>query len=261
MVQFSRPVNASRIGTTAWFRNEAFLRTLAGLLRQVKSPSVLFHACSTGEEPYSFAIIWQEMGGGPITIDATDIEPTFIEKARQLGHPRLTPDARNTVSFLPPASCSESIARTYDAVICMNALCYLAEDEQRLAIDRMASCASRYLCITAGSPRVVKRGIEAADLRPVWLNWIAIYYGWRERLKLQDLEAAVPAADASPLALCRHLHLRETADGPPPGAGTYHRQPVTRPCLTESVRSRAYGLSFLGLCETRPNFTPGPSKS
>ena len=182
MVQFARAVNASRIGTTAWFRNEAFLRTLTGLLRQVESPCVLFHACSTGEEPYSFATIWQEMGGGPIAIDATDIEPTFIEKARQIEHPRLTQDARNTVSFLPPASCSESFARTYDAVICMNALCYLPEDEQRLAIDRMASCASRYLCITAGSPWVVKRGIEAADMRPVWLNWMAIYYGWRERL-------------------------------------------------------------------------------
>jgi len=182
MVQFSRPVNASRIGTTAWFRNEAFLRTLAGLLRPVKSPSVLFHACSTGEEPYSFAVIWQEMGGGPITIDATDIEPTFIAKARQMEHPRLTRDARNTVRFLPPISCSESVAQTYDAVVCMNALCYLPEDEQRLAIDRMASCASRYLCITAASPRAVKCGIKAAEMRPVWLNWIVIYYGWRERL-------------------------------------------------------------------------------
>jgi hypothetical protein len=179
---FVRPVSGVHIGTTAWFRNEAFLRTLVEQLLPIERPSILFHACSTGEEPYSFAILWYEAGGGPITIHATDIDPTFLEQAQQAKHPRLGHVERNMVDFLPATSCTAVISRTYDAVACMNALCYLPEEEQELALYRMASSAWRYLCITGGSPRAVRAGIQEANLRPLWRNWVPIYYGWRERL-------------------------------------------------------------------------------
>ena len=169
-------------GRTAWFRNRAFLETLVDLLKEVENPSVLFHACSTGEEPYSFAILWTQADGRPITIHATDINPEAVAAARKAEHPLLGLAERHMVKFLPPMSCTKAIPRTYDAVVCMNALCYLPEELQEQAIYRMASSAWRYLCVTAGSPRAVRAGIEEANLRCLWRNWFRIYYGWGERL-------------------------------------------------------------------------------
>jgi chemotaxis methyl-accepting protein methylase len=178
-----RPVKGVRIGTTAFFRNTAFLMTLAELLRKVKQPAVLFHGCSNGAEPYSFAMVWREVDGGQIQIDATDVEPSFVNEARNLTHPKLDAVARAMVRFLPPASVANfHPERRYDAVACMNVLCYLSEREQRDAIASMAGYATRYLCITAADPHLIGEEIKRAGFVPMADNWIAIYYGWRERL-------------------------------------------------------------------------------
>jgi chemotaxis methyl-accepting protein methylase len=42
-------------GATAFFRNRTLLETIARLLHDQRY-RVLFHACSVGAEPYSFAI-------------------------------------------------------------------------------------------------------------------------------------------------------------------------------------------------------------
>jgi chemotaxis methyl-accepting protein methylase len=178
-----RPVRGARIGTTAFFRNVPFLETLARLLKSVDAPNVLFHGCSTGAEPYSFAMVWRKVDGRPIQIHATDVEPSFLEEARKLAHPQLDATARSMVQFLPPATVvTFSPARPYHVVACMNVLCYLTEQEQRDAIRRMAAYAERYLCVTAADPRVLREEMEAAQFAPVRDNWMAIYYGWRERL-------------------------------------------------------------------------------
>jgi chemotaxis methyl-accepting protein methylase len=181
-----RPVTADRIGTTDFFRNPAFLNTLVELLKPIRNPRVIFHACSNGAEPYSFAVTWLEAGGGPITIEATDIEPTFLDEAEALSHPRLTDEARALVTFLPASSVTTfTTHKVYDAVICMNALCYLSKDEQRRAFWKMASVCERYLCVTAADPLETRHGIREARFQPVFKNWVAIYYGWKERLSLR----------------------------------------------------------------------------
>jgi hypothetical protein len=124
------------------------------------------------------------MGGGPIAIEATDVNKAFLEEARakrtRHGIPYL---AQELVRYLPASSCTSfTSSQPYDAVVCMNVLCYLSEDEQRRAIWKMASHAWRYLCVTAASPAIVREGIKEAGLRPLWRNWLPIYYGWRERL-------------------------------------------------------------------------------
>ena len=178
-----RPVRGECIGTTAFFRNVPFLETLARLLESVEEPRVLFHGCSTGAEPYSFAMVWRRVDGRPITIHATDVEPSFLDEARKLTHPQLDAAARTMVAFLPPASVVQfRPAGRYHAVACMNVLCYLSKEQQRNAIRSMAGYAERYLCVTAADPHVVRQELEAAKFAPVKDNWRAIYYGWRERL-------------------------------------------------------------------------------
>jgi len=178
--------HGGHIGVTDFFRNMAFLETLADLLRDLERPRVLFHACSVGAEPYSFAIVWRERVGTPIEIEATDIEPEFLKLALKLEHPLLTDKIRGMVTFLPACSVTSfSSVKTYDAVICMNALCYLTPDEQVRAVWMMSSQAVRYLCVSAADPRSLKLGIREANMHPVWKNWLAIYYGWRERLSLR----------------------------------------------------------------------------
>jgi len=190
-VETFRPVQGERIGTTAFFRNTPFLTTLASLLKGVELPRVLFHGCSNGAEPYSFAVVWSELyPGKPITIDATDVEPTFIEHANQLTHPRLKDDARSLVKFLPPSSVvSFQPDKHYDVVACMNVLCYLSEGEQRDAIHHMSQYATMFLCVTAADSRLIREAMEDAEFVPVTDNWLRIYYGWRERLSWRHRKA------------------------------------------------------------------------
>jgi chemotaxis methyl-accepting protein methylase len=178
-----RPVEGERIGTTAFFRNPPFLKTLVGLLRDVDRPRVLFHGCSNGAEPYSFAVVWTESGAGPIEIHATDVEPAFLKQAHSLSHPRLSASARAMVSFLAPSSVvSFQPSKPYDAVVCMNVLCYLSEAEQGAALSAMATYCDSLLCITAANPDVVRQELDRAGFAPVWENWLRIYYGWSDRL-------------------------------------------------------------------------------
>jgi hypothetical protein len=79
-------------------------------------------------------MLWYQRVGAPIQIDATDIEPELT-----LQHPLLTDDIRGMVTFLPACSIANfTSASTYDAVICMIALCYLSEEEQLRAIWKMS---------------------------------------------------------------------------------------------------------------------------
>jgi len=85
-------------------------------------------------------------------IDATDIEPEFLAIAQTLQHPLLTDDIRGMVTFLPACLVVNfTSAGTYDAVICMNALCYLSEEEQLRAIWKMSSQTERFICVTRRS--------------------------------------------------------------------------------------------------------------
>ncbi len=181
-----RPITPQSIGTTDFFRNTAFLSTLADLLLPLENPRVIFHACSCGAEPLSFAAIWRERHGGPITIHATDIEPQFLSMAKNITHERVTESDRELVTFLTPRDMvTFRTDEPYDAVICMNALCYLSEDKQRLAIQGFCKCTRHYLCITAASPSLLRQELRRNGFRPQWKSWVRIYYGWRERLSLR----------------------------------------------------------------------------
>jgi len=83
-----RVYHGDKKGATAFFRNRAFLEQVVNLLKNLdkKQARVLFHACSIGAEPYSFAA-WSLLHGIDVMIDATDIVPDFVQAAREGVYP------------------------------------------------------------------------------------------------------------------------------------------------------------------------------
>ena len=213
-----RPVSGQHVGTTAFFRNRAFTACLIELAREMGNPgaglSILFHSCSVGAEPYSFAMEAQMSGlhrhFATLTIEATDIEPRFLDvakagiygtealksvpaEARHFFVPgsggdtvRIAPNLANSVHFLPAASFfAFEPSRPYDIVLALNSLTYVASDQQLAAIRRMASYTRGLLCVTAFDPDIIKQAMDEAGFVPVSRHWRAIYYGWRNRLRLK----------------------------------------------------------------------------
>lgn len=94
-ILIERLTSALTIGESFFFRNEHHFRAL----REQVIPQVLDHnqerreirfwsaGCSTGEEPYSLAILLDQLLGQreqwSVSILATDINPQFLERARQ----------------------------------------------------------------------------------------------------------------------------------------------------------------------------------
>jgi hypothetical protein len=206
-----RHVVGDKIGRTDFFRNPAFFRALVDMLRSRKAPRVLVHAAAMGAEPYSLVMAARLAGLHDIRVEATDIEPTFLEMAREgvygsdclnkvpaearaffLPGPErdtvaVAREIRAAVRFLEPASFVDfETSETYDAVLALNALTYVSREDQRKAILRMAGYAHSYLGLTAASPVVIKQAVEDAGFEPVGRrDWLQIYYGWHDRIRLR----------------------------------------------------------------------------
>jgi hypothetical protein len=206
-----RHVVGDRIGRTDFFRNAAFLRALVDLLRAERAQRVLVHAAAVGAEPYSLVMAARLAGLRNLHVEATDIEPSFLEMARrgvygadclgkvppaampfflpgpEHGTVEVSPEIRAGVTFLEPASFVDFDApQIYDAVLALNALTYVSRGDQRKAVLRMGNYARSYLAVTAVSPAVVKQSVEDAGFEPVRrMDWLQIYYGWHDRIRLR----------------------------------------------------------------------------
>lgn len=206
-----RHVAGDRIGRTDFFRNPAFLRALVDLLRAEEAPRVLVHAAAMGAEPYSLVMAARLAGLQDIRVEAADIEPSFLEMARrgiygddcldkvpaearmfflpgpEQGTVEVAPEIRASVAFLQPTSFVDfEASHAYDAVLALNALTYVSRQDQRKAILRMGGYARKYLGLTAASPAVIKQAVEDAGFEPADRpDWLQIYYGWRDRIRLR----------------------------------------------------------------------------
>ena len=204
-------------GATAFFRNRVFLDFVLNLVADSakgRAAEVLFHACSIGAEPYSFAAASIEKSID-VMIDATDIEPEFVKAAKQGVYPAqivgyMRPDEKKwfaaitpnevqidekvkaRVNFLDACSLTEPVAKKYDAVFAMNVLTYLSPEAQTKAIATMAQSANRYLCITAFHPDQIKADIEAAGLKPVLINQEQIHNSWGDRIRPNGAQRGTP---------------------------------------------------------------------
>ena len=206
-----RAYSGASKGATAFFRNRPFLRALATELGQrcLGRPRVLFHACSVGAEPYSFAI-WclnEAAGTGrPVpAIVATDIAPAFLATARAAQYPRtvlagmteeerrwfepaaddlvrVSTAVRELVKFVPPQSfMNPPGGDDYDAVLAMNALTYVTPAEQTQAIRAMAGSARHLLGLTAFHPDTIRTDIESIGFAPVLAGQREIHGAWGDR--------------------------------------------------------------------------------
>jgi len=213
-----RPVSGQHVGTTAFFRNRAFMTCLIELLADLNRTEshlrILFHSCSVGAEPYSFAMeacmsgLYQRYGA--IAIEATDIEPSFLAAAQRAVYPikvlqsvpmearrffisdpdegevHLAPELMEAVRFLPAASFGTfEPAQPYDVVLALNSLTYVSTAEQKEAIRRMARYTRHLLCVTAFDPDIIRQAMDEAGFAPVARHWRAIYYGWQNRLRFK----------------------------------------------------------------------------
>jgi chemotaxis protein methyltransferase CheR len=138
---------------------------LVPIVRARKSARVWSAACSTGEEPYTLAMLLDTRGVlDAVEIIATDISPAVIEHARQGktrrralrdDHPVdlvarytevsgqgiiVTPRIRNAVQFstmnlVAPVAPALGV---FDAIVCRNVLIYFRDEQIVRVIDRLA---------------------------------------------------------------------------------------------------------------------------
>jgi len=210
------------VGTTAFFRNRPLLRELTALLaaRGSSRCRVLFHACSIGAEPYSFALwcLHHRLLGAPssLEITAADIDHDFLAIARAGVYPadvlgglspeeqawferlgdevRIPEAARRMVTFLPPTSfVDQEPEGTYDAVLIMNALTYVTAAQQRTAILRAARHTGTVLGLTAFHPDTIRDDIEAAGLVPWMGSREPIHHAWSDRLVDGPVDRSSPS--------------------------------------------------------------------
>ncbi|MDA8164501.1 MAG: protein-glutamate O-methyltransferase CheR [Desulfobacteraceae bacterium] len=181
------------VGETYFFRDQPSFAALEGAIlpelirrREGNRRLRLWSAgCATGEEPYSLAILLRRLLSGPagwnVTILATDINPHFLEKAREAVYGdwsfrdcpswiknryfepaaeerhRLRQEIRELVTFsylnlaedVYPSLASNTTGM--DLILCRNVLMYFSEETRRRVVRNLHRClvADGFLLVSA----------------------------------------------------------------------------------------------------------------
>jgi chemotaxis protein methyltransferase CheR len=162
----SRFINALTTNLTAFFREGHHFEFLGAHARARRGGATLrvwSSACSTGEEPYSAAIVLREAQCAA-QIHATDIDTDVLEVARRAAYPadalesvdaerrrrfflkgvganegrvRLRPEVRDMVRFSRRNLLREPwpAAERFDAIFCRNVMIYFGKDTQRQVLE------------------------------------------------------------------------------------------------------------------------------
>ncbi len=211
---------ASRFGTgssatiptkTRFFRNQALMTEVFGLLRtaSLPAPSLFFHACSSGEEPYSAVMFNLETDQLPITVAAADYNPAAVASAQRGVYPRhvidvsnrgligpqyrryfephglsyrLAPPVRSAVStwqvldYTDAGSGFERSAAA-DVVFCNSSLLYHPATVQAQVLDRLCRQAGQALVVTGADNAALETVLPQHGFAPHKRHWQAIYDG------------------------------------------------------------------------------------
>ncbi len=209
--------NGNQEGDTAFFRNRYLFNTVLDIMKQrpQKKFLIFFHACSIGAEVYSFVIhylLQQSNLQFEIEVFATDINRHFLNVAQEGFYPDhilktmtneeinyfqfserrfVTPidEIKQKIKFLSPVSFLDfKSSKTMDVVFLLNALTYVAEEEQTIAIQRIANYNSFLFCVADVHKRTIKADVQVNGYIPITTNIESIHQAWDENSN-QDLLA------------------------------------------------------------------------
>ena len=267
--EWSQLISILTNGQTSFFRDREQFAALADVLtalhRQQAPVRIWSAGCSTGEEPYSLAILCTELGIRA-SIVASDINPRFLERARQAcyaawalrnvnaerrarwfedlpgGGFRVKAELRalveirrhNLVLDRPPRPPGSS--GLWDVILCRNVFLYFRRDCIAEACRRMASVlAPRGRMLVSASETL--RGLEA-PLTPEVLRGRVFYH--------RQVIAPEPAEPRSA--------------APAPGSHPGRRFPAApaRGSAAAGAERRAPALATAGR-GPRPRYAPGPA--
>ncbi len=127
-------------------------KILPELLGRTKRPKIWSAACSTGEEPYTIAMILSKfMPLSQVQIQATDIDENVLARAKQGFYParslnevplemknkyftmegnlyKISPEIIRAVDFRKHNLLEETFSGHYDLIVCRNVLIYFTEE-------------------------------------------------------------------------------------------------------------------------------------
>ncbi len=223
------------VGETYFFRDKAFFQVLKddifrGLIyhprRPDKSIRVWSAGCASGEEPYSIAMLMEEMSyrisGIPMTIIGSDINPFFLEKARKglythwsfretpktilnryfekkdENHFEIKPGIREMVRFVRLNLAKEKdygmVLRfndPFDLVICRNVLMYFSPSIRQKVVDKLIRILDRNGWLVVGPAETAF--IDSPEMTPVrFKNTIFFRKGPPRRTERNYIEPIQP---------------------------------------------------------------------
>lgn len=155
------------INVTEFYRNPEQWQVLRAtilpqLLREKSRLSCWSSACSTGEEPYTLAMVLEEVGVRQYEILATDIDPFVLEKAKQAvyGLPsvqNVPPEKlnlyferqgdavtfrkerlRGAIQFRRLDLLNDIFPKGFDLILCRNVVIYFTDDAKHLLYQKLS---------------------------------------------------------------------------------------------------------------------------
>lgn len=205
-----RPVDGQFVGTTAFFRNRAFISRFAAEIAATapadRPADILVHACSIGAEVYSLAL--QLRIAHPsvdFRIQATDISPRFVQFAERGVYPKsalggLTPEEKDYFDPLPSGDFAVGLqirarmhfgpsgsfvdyapGRMFDAVSVCNAMIYVTAEDQARALDRIAGYNRSVLAVTGGHASTIEADLVRNGYVAAMDGFDDVHAGWTDR--------------------------------------------------------------------------------
>jgi chemotaxis protein methyltransferase CheR len=166
-------------------------KILPKILERNKKPKIWSAACSTGEEPYTLAMILSRfMPLSNVRVVATDIDENVIARAKLGIYPerslqevpnemkkkyftqegslyRISDEIKQTVTFKKHNLLADSYGGPYDLIVCRNVLIYFTEDAKDILYKKFSQALNPQGIFFVGSTEQIfnttKYGFEIED--------------------------------------------------------------------------------------------------
>ncbi|OEH93453.1 CheR family methyltransferase [Bacillus solimangrovi] len=166
-------------------------KILPKLLGNNRTLKIWSAACSTGEEPYTIAMILSNyLPLSQVKITATDLDKTVIERAKRAVYPErslqeipesmkrkyfkqegslfsLSDEIKRTVTFKQHNLLADSFESNYDLIVCRNVLIYFTEEAKDLLYHKFSKALRPNGIFFVGSTEQIfnppKYGFETED--------------------------------------------------------------------------------------------------